>query len=976
MYIDEMFVESKTCPLGVDVLQPAFSWSFRPSPERGQMQSAYRIIVSESEENARRGIGDIWDSGTRASRRNVHVLYEGPPLRSRVRYYWSVRLWDRHGRMTESPTAWWEMGLLHESDWSARWIGEPAGLSAPDEVHEPGKAPGERPPLPLFRRDFTLDKPVAQARAYICGLGHFELRLNGSKVGDSVLEPGWTDYNKTCLYCVYDVTEYLTQGANAVGIMLGNGFFHVPGGRYAKFKGSFGTPRCLIQLEIAYTDGTRLTIASDRGWMTASGPITFSCVYGGEDFDARREQAGWDRPGFGVNGAWRSAAEVVPPAGKLKAQATDPLKVMKRFRPVSISQPAPGVYVADFGQNFSGWAEITVTGPAGAQVVLTPAELLKDDGTANQKWTGSPCRFIYTLSGSGTEERWSPRFSYYGFRYVQIQGAVPAGWTSEDSGAVGADGWASEDSSAAGADGVVGVVDVVPAEAARSAAGDTSASADSSGAVLLRIEGRMIYPDAPAAGSFESSDAMLNRTHEIINWAMLSNMKSIFTDCPHREKLGWLEQVHLMGPAVAYNYGIEPLLTKTMEDIRDAQLPGGMVPTTAPEYVKFADEWRMFRDSVSWGAAYVLTGWHMFSRYGNIRILSEHYEGMKAYIDYVTAQSDGLIVRQGLGDWYDAGPETPGFAQNTPVSHTETAMFFHMVDVFAQITELLGRHEDAKRYTDLRERVKSAFAAAFFDRESAKYATGSQSSQAMPLVLGLADEPHREAVLSRLLKDIRQRGYHTTAGDVGHRYVLLALATNNRSDVIYEMSRQTDHPSYGYQIVHGATTLTEAWDGPTVGKSQNHFMLGHLEEWLYVYLAGIDYRFDPVSETYQLVIRPAFLNSMEEVKAEHRLPSGRVRVAWRRTDRKHLSISVDIPANCTADVYFPVEAFDQEADRTDVDFNIFVEENGVPYAEAPGIESACIAEGELAIRVGSGQYRFAVKEHGEAEQNSLPATGR
>lgn len=892
MHVDEMFVESRVCPLGVDVARPVFAWSFKSEPVRSQRQTAYRIVVSADEESVRRGCGDAWDSGITAGGKNVHVPYAGAPLQSRVRYFWKVQVWDQNGRMTESPVSWWEMGLLHESDWSARWIGAADGE-------------GQRqasPALPLFRHAFFLDKPVARARAYVCGLGHFELRLNGNKVGDSVLEPGWTNYNKTCLYCVYDVTGELAEGANAVGVMLGNGFFNVTGGRYRKFKGSFGSPKCLVQLEIAHTDGTTVTIASNGEWRTAAGPVTFSCIYGGEDYDAGRLQAGWDRPGFTEREPWRNAVEVNPPAGKLKSQAIPPLKVMRTFEPVSIAEPVPGVYVADFGQNFSGWVELAVKGPKGARVTLSPAELLKEDGTANQKWSGSPYRFHYTLSGDG-EEVWAPRFSYYGFRYVQIEGAVPAGLAQ-----------ARPD---------------VP--------------------VLLRVEGQMIYPDAAVAGSFESSDAMLNRTHEIINQAILSNMKSIFTDCPHREKLGWLEEVHLMGPAIAYNYHVEALLAKVMEDIRDAQLPNGMVPTTAPEYVVFSDEWRCFRDSVSWGATYVLTAWNLFRLYGNTRAMAEHYGGMKAYIDYVTASSDGLIVTQGLGDWYDVGEGDPGFAKNTPVAHTETAMFYHIVDVFAQIASLLNNRQDAVKYADLREKIKQAFNEAFFDRETLRYATGSQTSYAMPLALGLVDESYRETVLSRLVENIRRHGYHTTAGDVGHRYVLLALALNGRSDVIYEMTRQTDHPSYGYQIVHGATTLTEAWDGPTVGKSQNHFMLGHLEEWLYLGLAGIDCRFDPAAETCRVTIRPFFPDGLTEVKATHHLPAGCLRVAWKRSRhgrRKRLTLSVDIPANCTGDVYIPALSLEQ------------ITESGTALTEAQGVEIVRHEAGCAVLRVSSGQYRF------------------
>ncbi|WP_082592749.1 alpha-L-rhamnosidase [Paenibacillus sp. Soil766] len=884
MQLDEMFVEGKRCPIGIDVTRPAFGWSYKSSLTRSQMQTAYRITVSTSEENVQH---IVWDSGKIVSRKNVHVLYEGPPLQSRIRYYWKLQFWNQDDQMVESPASYWEMGLLHESDWAARWIGEPDGESF------------ERKALPLFRYEFKLMKRVKRSRAYICGLGQYELRLNGNKVSDHVLTPGWTNFNKTCLYNVYDVTDEMKTGDNVVGLMLGNGFFNVTGGRYTKFKRSFGTPTCLVQLEITYTDGTTVTIASNQDWRIAEGPITFSCIYGGEDYDARRNQLSWDLPGYTESDDWRYAAEVVPPLGKLKSEALSPMKVMQTFKPLSITQPSPGVLVADFGQNFAGWIEVSVMGQEGSRITLSPAELLKEDGTANQKWTGSPYRFSYILNGDG-EEIWSPRFSYYGFRYVQIEGAIPV------------------DSSTP--------LTEIPS--------------------LLRLEGQMIYPDTRLSGHFECSDVMLNRTHEMINQAILSNMKSLFTDCPHREKLGWLEQIHLMGPSVAFNYQVEALLTKVMEDISDAQLPNGMVPTTAPEYVVFSDKWRCFRDSVSWGGAYVLTGWNLYRLYGNTRILTEHYDGMKAYIDYVTENSDHLIVLQGLGDWYDVGENGPGFAQNTPVPHTETAMYYHLVDVFVQIANLLNNKQDAINYAILRDKIKSAFNDAFFNRETSRYATGSQASNAMPLSLGLVDDHFKETVLSHLIEDIRLHGYHTTAGDVGHRYVLLALALNGRSDIIYEMTRQTDHPSYGYQIAHGATTLTEAWDGPTVGKSQNHFMLGHLEEWLYAGLAGIDYRYDPEFQSFKLTIKPSIPGGLQEVKAQHRLPVGSMGVEWKRNNQTQLTLNVSIPANCTADVYVPALTMDR------------MTENGAMIEAASGIEIIGYEAGYAILRVTSGHYQF------------------
>lgn len=889
MKIRDLFVESKRCPLGIDAKQPVFSWSFEETTAPSKMQTAYRILVSESAKRLEAGEGDVWDSGKTAGRKNVHIPYEGKPLASRKRYYWKVQIWDEVGNMQESPVSWWEMGLLAPDDWKADWIGEPAGEESGSKA------------LPIFRHEFALDRPVRQARAYVTGLGHYELRLNGRKIGEDVLQPGWTHYDKTVFYNVYDITAYVQQGANAVGVLLGNGFFNVTGGRYKKFTGSFGPIRCLVQLEIILDDGSMITVASGEHWRTAKGPIEFACIYGGEDYNALAEMPGWDMPGFAEDGRWRPAVRLAAPKGKLVAQLNPPLKVMQTFRPIRFTEPEPGVYVADLGQNFSGWVQIKVKGPKGATVTLAPSELLKDTGKANQKWTGSPYRFNYTLKGEG-EEVWAPRFSYYGFRYVQIEGAVPQ--------------------------------DCLKGEP------------DDRTVVLLELEGQMIYPDIETVGTLETSDRLINQIHHIIDMAILSNMKSYFTDCPHREKLGWLEQLHLMGPSVMYNYQVESLFEKVMNDMRDAQLPNGMVPTTAPEYVVFDDNLKMFRDSISWGASYILVGWNMFKAYGNQRILAEHYDGMKKYLEYMKNCSDHYIVSHGLGDWYDVGEKGPGFAQNTPVALPETAMFYHIATVMEQIARLLKKKDDAAEFAELAGRIKQAFNDAFFDKETMNYGSGSQTSNAMPLALGLVDEPYREAVFAKLVDDIIARGCHTTAGDVGHRYVLLALRMFGRSDLIYAMTRKTDYPSYGYQIEHGATTLTEAWDGPTVGKSQNHFMLGHIEEWFYSGLAGIDYAFDHSDGLFKVVVKPEIPDGMQELKASHRLPVGTVRVEWHRIDERRIRLEVVVPSNVLAVLYVPAVSLDG------------LQQDGQPVCEVPGARFTRMENGYAVFTADPGQYRF------------------
>ncbi len=887
LLIASMRTEGRILPLGLDATAPMLGWTFAPSRTNSRAQTAYRIKVATREEGLAGERPDAWDSGRRESGGHAAIAYEGAALEPRRRYYWQVTVWDDQGRQTESPVSWWETGLLRDGRWSGRWIGDASDGAA-------GR------PLPQFRRSFRIEKPVRRARAYISGLGHYELRLNGGKVGDYELDPGWTEYDKTVLYTAYDITDALAQGENVAGILLGNGFYNVSGGRYTKFKDSYGAPKCLADLVIEYADGTSETIGTDRTWRTAASPLAFSCVYGGEDYDAGLEQEGWDRPGFVEGAAWREASEAEAPSGELVAQAAPALKVMERLSPVAVAEPKPGVFVVDLGRNFSGWPEIAVSGPKGATVKLIPAELLTEEGLANQKWSGSPYELNYTLKGIGTEA-WRPRFTYYGFRYVQVEG-----------------------------------VGAVAPEADGQQTGGLP--------ILHLMEGQMIYPDVRTAGSFRCSDDRLNRIHEIINRAMLSNMKSVLTDCPHREKLGWLEQVHLMGPSLMFNYDVEVLLMKVLADIADAQQPDGLIPTTAPEYVVFQEPWDVFRHAAAWGGSSVLAAWELLQRYGNAGALRRHYDTMRRYVDYLTASADGRILRDGLGDWYDVGPKGPGFSQNTPVPLAETAIYYGLTVVMQSIAVRLGLAGDADVYARLADSIKAAFNREFFDERTALYAEGSDAALAMPLAIGLAPDAHRDALFARLVRNIEERGGRTTSGDVGHRYVLLALARGGRSDLIYRMTRSTDTPGYGYQIANGATTLTEAWDGPTVGKSQNHFMLGHLEEWLYAGLAGLDYRYRPETGRFAVTVKPNVVGDVQWAEARHELRAGQTSVRWERGEGRGLKVAVEIPVNADGSIHIPVAEFDSVA------------------AEGDGARFVGREEGFAVYRTGSGSFTFTRRE--------------
>ncbi len=704
-------------------------------------------------------------------------------------------------------------------------------------------------PLPIFRHDFVVRQKVAAATLRISGLGQFEARIDGHNVTDTVLNPAWSDYRKRVYYDTYDVTALLKPGENAIGVMLGNGMYNVVAtkGRYAKFYGSFGQPKLILQLQIRLADGSEQTIVSDGAWRTAPGPIAYDSIYGGEDYDARLEQPGWDRPGFDAS-TWSTVAVVKGPGGALMPETIPPIQAFEHFAPARITHPKRGIAVYDLGENFAGWPEITVTGQRGDRVKLIPGELLDANGFVTQaSANGTPASqnsFMYVLRGGGAE-RWHPRFTYYGFRYVQVEETGP-----------------------------------------------TRATIDN-------LEGRFLHDDVQVDGNFRSSDALLNRIHGLITRAMLSNMVSVLTDCPHREKLGWLEQSHLAAASLMYNYDLSALYAKIADDMQDAQLPDGTVPDIAPEYTVFA---KGFRDSPEWGSAVVLSAWAAYQFYGDRRPLAAQFDSMKRYVDYLGRRAHGHLLSYGLGDWLDIGPKPPGESQLTSVGLTATATYYRDLTEMARIAALLDRPADAAAYTQESEEVKAAFNRKFFHPESSEYDSGSQTANALPLVAGLVPAAHRAAVLANLVADIRRHNNHVTAGEVGFHYVVRALTDSGRSDVLYDMLSRTDNPSYGYQLAHHATALTEAWNtDPNL--SQNHFALGHAEDWFYRGLAGID--FDMSRDTDSRIrIRPAIVGDIRNVSAMFRSRLGEIESGWSRSGNT-VAMDVTIPSGATATILFP-----------------------------------------------------------------------
>jgi hypothetical protein len=857
--------EYRVNPQGVGVLHPRLSWTLE-SPARGQSQAAYQILVASSRAVLDAGQADRWDSGKVASHESVGIAYGGKPLSSHLRCYWKVRTWDQNSAPSEwSPVASWSIGILKPEDWQATWIAW-------------SRTAINSGPLPMFRRDFTVARKVTRATAYISGLGFFELYLNGRKVGDHVLEPGWTNYRRTNLYATYNVEDFLRPGANAVGVLLGNGMYNVAGGRYVKFTASFGRPKFILHLRIEYDDGTTQTIVSDEKWKAAASPTRFSCLYGGEDYDAREEQPGWNEPGF-AGKDWEPTQIVDDSAERLIAQAQPSLKVMQVFHTVKVSEPAPGIHVYDLGQNFAGWPQITVRGKAGATVRLTPGELLDERGFVTQRSSGGPEYFTYTLKG-GSPETWHPRFSYYGFRYVQVEGD----------------------------------------------------------AEVTNLEGQFLYSSAPQAGEFSCSNELFNRIHKLIDAAVRSNLASVITDCPHREKLGWLEVPYLMASSIGFDYDLSAYLPKIARDMRDAQTIEGLIPDTAPNYVVHAYG---FGDSPEWGSAMVMVPWWSYLQYGDRSTLEESLPAMVRYVDYLGNKGQNNIVSYGLGDWYDIGPGDPGVSKLTPLGVTATATYYQDLRVVEKASRLLGHVADADRYGALAEHVREAFNRTFFDPKTGQYSTGSQTAQAMPLVMDICPRAERARVLEHLVDDVTRRGNQQTAGDIGYHYLVRALLEAGRSDVLFAMTNRSDPPSYGAQLERGATSLTEAWDADP-NSSQNHCMLGHIEEWFYAGLAGIEADFDHIS------IKPQPVGDLTWVKTWHDTVRGRVESSWKK-DSASFELTVRIPANATATVFLPARSREQ------------VTESGRPVSEVQGVRYLRQEGAALVLEIASGQYTFRVR---------------
>ncbi len=733
---------------------------------------------------------------------------------------------------------WSEPDSSTPSDWSAPASFE-MGLLSPRDwlaqwISHPTWTYGQ--PLPVFQQAFVVGQAVRRARLYITGLGMYSATLNGAAVSADILTPGNTDYSKQVEYATYDVTAQLLQGANTIQVGLGNGMYNTVDtpGRFVSLKLPAPSPlKMIAQLEITYEDESTLAVYSGPDWQTALGATVFSSWFGGEDYDARMVPADWTNA---------SLSTPPSPATVLSWRAAPPVRVFETVKPVAVSQVKSGVYLFDMGVNFAGYQQLQVSGPAGTRITLSIAEILNPDGSLNvQTMGGMPIFDTYTLSGNGVET-WHPTFVYHGFRYLLVEG-LPAAPTADT------------------------------------------------------ITGFVVRGANEVSGSFTSSNPLLNSIHTIINRAIQSNMISIFTDCPDREKLGWLGDLNGVFGSITRNYDISAYIRTIARNMAEGQTDTGLVPDFVPAYADYSIYGEPFRDDPNWGDAMILALYNAYLTYGDARLLQTYYPNMKSFLGHLTSKSKRNLLDYGLNDW-----NIP--VQNTPTEIVATYGYYRSAVTLSKIAVLLGNQKDADTYAALATSIASAFNAKYLDLANHTYDTGQQAAMAMALDMGVVPATEQKAVVDNLVASIRAAGNHVNTGVVAWQAFIRALSAAGRDDVLFDVATQTTSPSYGFQIAHGATSLTESWDGPLAGDSQNHLMFGALDEWFTSNLVGIQQA--PGSIGYkQLVIKPSVVGGLTSASGTLLTAQGMVAAGWTLNPAGQFELKVTIPGNTTATIVMP-----------------------------------------------------------------------
>ncbi|WKN40754.1 alpha-L-rhamnosidase [Tunicatimonas pelagia] len=840
--VEDLRCEYLANPLGIDLKEPRLAWKLQSSVPDTR-QTAYRILVASSPETLAKNQGNLWDSNRVPSEESRHITYAGSPLSSRQRCYWKVKVWDNHGNESAwSTPAYWEMALLDSTDWQARWIRHPDFM---DTLHE-------SKPAPYFRKTFRIENLPTKARAYVTGLGYFELYINGQKVGDHLLDPVKTRYDKSVRYLTHDITNLLRAGENTVGMVLGTGWYNhfadaVWGFNQAPWR---SYPEALCQLEITDDSGSIQRIASDESWKTTTqGPVRFDGIRNGETYDAQLEMFGWSDPWLD-DSSWENVVIGSGPKGQLRAQMIPPIKAQQEIRPVSVEEVQPGVWVFDLGQNIAGFSRLKVAGPKGTEVSMKMGEKRFSDGTVEQKQilrflkSGDAQTDRYILKGEGVEV-WGPRFVYHGFQYVEVRG-LPTPPTNET------------------------------------------------------ITGVVLYTDFDQTGSFTCSDPQLNQTQQNMHWAFVGNYHGLPTDCPHREKIGWTGDAQLVAETGLFNYDMVRSYLKWLDDFVDEQQENGDLPGVIPSsgwgYEHGKDpELRSLGYGPQWEGALVQITWDLYRFTGDPTILERYYPTIKKYLDHLIRNADNYTLNFGIDDHKPVETKTEGdiLASGYLVGFTQ---------IFSQMANVLNQPEDEQYYQQYSEKAKKAFNKHYFNAKTGSYGNSGQTSLALALYHKIVPEEKEELVLDNLLANIQQRNYHFDVGVVGLKYLFNVLREYGHSEALHRMVTQTDIPGFGYWLAQGANTLWQDWDG---SMSLNHIMFGTVSEWFYESLAGI--QIDEEQPGFRhFIIRPDMLPQLDWANGSVESPFGMISSSWEKAGEM-TTMRVTVPPNAKATVYVPYQ---------------------------------------------------------------------